>query len=93
MTDNENLPARGTVSEEDMISLTYEEAIARLEQVVKQLETGDIPLDDSLQLFQKGMKLSSICHHKLDEIEKKITQLVEQGNGETGEIPFGEDNG
>lgn len=77
---------------ENLDKLSYEEAVAYLEKVVKKLEAGDISLDESLRLFQKGMELSNICHNKLDEIEKKITQLVARDDGEIEEIPFGEEN-
>lgn len=56
-------------------TLTYEEAIARLEEVVAGLERGDKPLDASLKLFEEGVKLVDFCTQKLENAEQKITEL------------------
>lgn len=82
--------ASDTESLEDM---SYEKALAALEQVVSRLESGDITLDESMSLFQKGMALSKICSDKLASIEKQITQLIgkQDGSGQMEEKPFGED--
>ena len=61
-------------------NLNYEDAVKQLNEIVQLLEKGDISLDKSLGLFQKGVSLSAYCTKKLDEIEKKIVQLVEVGN-------------
>ena len=61
--------------------ISYEEAIRQLEEIVELLEKGDIPLEKSLKLFQKGVTLSSYCARKLDETEKKIIRLVEENGG------------
>jgi len=71
--------------------LSYEEALAALEQIVAQLESGEANLDESMSLFQKGMALSKICAAKLSAIEKEITQLVEKTDGQIEEKPFGEE--
>lgn len=60
---------------------TFEESIAELEQIVDQLENGDVPLDDAVTLFEKGMKLSAKCHGQLDKAEQKIKLLAEDDNG------------
>ena len=83
-----------TTDESDMMqNMSYEKALAALEQVVSRLESGDITLDESMSLFQKGMALSKICADKLASIEKQITQLIEKqdGSGQMEEKPFGED--
>jgi exodeoxyribonuclease VII small subunit len=83
-----------TTNESDMMqNMSYEKALAALEQVVSRLESGDITLDESMSLFQKGMALSKICSDKLASIEKQITQLIEKqdGSGQMDEKPFGED--
>lgn len=64
--------------------LSFEEALAALEQVVKQLESGEKSLDESLELFGRGMALARHCQVKLDEAEAKIEQLLESG----GVAPF-----
>lgn len=61
-------------------NMNYEDAVKKLNEIVQLLEKGDIPLEKSLELFQKGVSLSAYCTKKLDEIEKKIVQLVEDGN-------------
>ncbi len=57
---------------------SYEEAVKELEEIVKLLEEGDIPLEKSLALFQKGIGLSKYCSEKLDETEKQIVKLMEE---------------
>ncbi len=63
---------------------SFEEAMQRLEEIVRQMETGDVPLEKSLQLFEEGVKLSRLCHERLNEAEKKITLLMEDKN--TGKL-------
>lgn len=92
MTQGKNANHEENTEKAELEKLTYEAAVSELEHVVKQLETGDITLDESLRLFQKGMSLSDICHRKLEAIEKKITQLVGPEESPGREIPFGEDN-
>jgi len=57
--------------------LSFDEALNELEQVVKQLESGDLPLEQSIELYKRGMMLSNDCHQKLQKIESEVTQLVE----------------
>jgi exodeoxyribonuclease VII small subunit len=57
----------------------FESAIAELETVVKALEEGDLPLERSLQLFERGIQLSRFCHARLEEAEKRIEVLNERG--------------
>ena len=57
----------------------FESAIAELESVVKSLEEGDLPLEKSLQLFERGVQLSRFCHARLEEAEKRIELLNERG--------------
>ena len=58
-------------------AMTFEEAMQRLEEVVRQLESGEEPLDRSLKLFEEGTKLSAFCYEKLHQAEQKITELTE----------------
>lgn len=60
---------------------SFEEALNELEQITTTLEKGEITLDQSIDYFQKGIELSRFCAKKLDEIEKKISILVEDGEG------------
>lgn len=56
--------------------MTYEQAIKRLEEIARLLETADSPLDDSIKLFEEGAKLADFCSKKLDEAEQKLTELT-----------------
>lgn len=60
-----------------MAELTYEAAIARLEEIVAKLEKGELGLDDSLKLFEEGTKLASFCNKTLDAAELKISKTEE----------------
>jgi exodeoxyribonuclease VII small subunit len=57
----------------------FEAALAELDSIVKKLEDGDIPLEQSLQLFERGVQLSRFCHARLEEAEKRIEILNERG--------------
>ncbi|HUF47873.1 MAG TPA: exodeoxyribonuclease VII small subunit [Vicinamibacterales bacterium] len=57
----------------------FESAIAELEQIVKQLEDGDLPLDRSLALFERGVELSRYCHDTLGAAQRRIEQLTDSG--------------
>ena len=57
----------------------FETAIAELERIVKQLEDGDLPLESSLQLYERGVQLSRYCHGRLEEAERRIEILNERG--------------
>ena len=59
----------------------FESALDDLEQVVEQLETGELPLEDSLSAFEKGVGLVKFCQQKLDEVEKKVELLVKDKEG------------
>lgn len=67
--------------------IQFEEAMKRLEEVVNRLEEGEIPLEEAIQLYQEGVTLSRICGQKLDAIEAKITQLIEE-DGQLKQKPF-----
>lgn len=62
-----------------MENMTYEKAIARLEEIIQQLENNEIPLEDSISLFQEGIELSKYCDHKLKNIQEKVAQIYEDG--------------
>ena len=61
--------------------LSFEESLLNLEEIVKKLETGDVPLDDAIYEFNKAMKLAKNCDEKLKKAEESITKLVKD-NGE-----------
>ncbi|MGI6049779.1 MAG: exodeoxyribonuclease VII small subunit [Acetivibrionales bacterium] len=68
------------MSEKDK-KLTYEQAALELENVVNLLEKGDLPLEESIKMFEKGISLVRFCNKELDDIEKRITILVEGKEG------------
>lgn len=59
---------------------TFEEQLTALEQVVEKLERGDLPLDESVRLFEEGVMLSNACKKELEEAEGRIQVLVERGS-------------
>ncbi|TCS84040.1 exodeoxyribonuclease VII small subunit [Tepidibacillus fermentans] len=78
------------LTDEQIEALTFEEALERLEKIVDQLESGNVPLEFAIDLFQEGMKLAKRCHLKLDNIEQKIEVLLEK-DGEFLKKPFDQD--
>jgi len=69
--------------------LTFEQAFGQLEEVVRQLESGELSLEQSLALFEKGMRLAKLCEGKLDQAEQKVRQLVGIGSEGPALAPFG----
>lgn len=69
--------------------LTFEQAMQQLEQIVAQLEQGDMPLEGALQQFERAIALSRVSQQKLQQAEQKVSQLLQQQQGETLE-PFTE---
>ena len=60
--------------------LSFEESLEKLEEIVKKLEVGDVPLDDAIKEFTKAMELSKSCDEKLKKAEEAITKLVKDNN-------------
>ena len=60
----------------------------QLEQIVQDLESGDMPLEKAIKKFEEGIQLSKYCTEKLDESEKKITVLLREATGNVAETPF-----
>ncbi len=59
----------------------FEEALRELEEIVNRLEQGDLPLEQALQLFEQGVRLSRLCHTKLDEAQKRVEVLLQDADG------------
>ena len=74
-----------------MAKLTFENAMKQLENIVHELESGNLSLDDSIKKFEEGIKLSKFCSAKLDETEKRITTLTKEQDGSITEKPFAPD--
>ncbi len=68
----------------------FESALKSLEDIVVQLEAGDLTLDRALELFEEGIKISRFCSSKLQEAERKVEMLVKAADGTLKEVPFSE---
>jgi len=62
-------------------TVKFEEALARLEAIVAELERGELPLEDSMRIFEEGMKLSKVCLKMLEEAERKVEILIKDKDG------------
>ena len=67
---------------------TFEEALARLEAIVRELEEADLPLERSLAVFEEGVRLSRLLHERLNEAERKVEILMKNEEGEKVPVPF-----
>jgi len=76
------------MAKKDQQNKKFEVAMAELEGVVEQLESGDLPLEDSLAAFEKGVGLVNYCNQKLTEVEKKVELLVKDKEGKLQLKPF-----
>ena len=74
-----------------MAEKKFEDAMKRLEDIVEDLEGGELPLEDSLKAFEEGMKLLTFCSDKLDEVEKRVDLLVKESDGRYAKKPFNAD--
>ena len=68
--------------------MTFEQQLARLEEIVVALEKGDAPLADSLKLFEEGTKLIAACSKQLDQAEQQVVKLMKGPDGAPVELPF-----
>ena len=72
---------RKDVSEKDFSQLSFEQALIALEEVVQQLESGSVPLDQSITLYERGEKLRKLCQARLDDAQARIEKIVTDANG------------
>ncbi len=68
----------------------FESNLKQLEEIVVKLEGGDLTLDQSLELFEEGVKISRFCNAKLEEAERKVETLIKGADGALVEVPFTE---
>lgn len=59
--------------------IMFNQAMEQLEEIVRQLEQGDVPLEEALTLYQRGMELSKVCHDKLQHAEKQLVTMMKDG--------------
>lgn len=64
-----------------MSAVRFEEALSRLEAIVAELERGDLPLEDSMRIFEEGIKLSKTCLKMLEDAERKVEILIRDKDG------------
>lgn len=64
-----------------MAELKFEEALKKLEKIVQELEDGDLPLDESLERYEEGIRLSKVCAKKLEAAKKKVELLLKSEDG------------
>jgi exodeoxyribonuclease VII small subunit len=75
----------------DLAALSFEDALRALEEVVRKLESGDVPLDDSISLYERGEALRKHCQARLDAAQARIEQIVAGSDGSAvGTRPFDE---
>ena len=83
---------RKDVSEKDLNELNFEQALLALEEVVQQLESGNVPLDQSISLYERGEKLRKLCQARLDDAQARIEKIVTDANGAASSTaPFDSD--
>lgn len=68
----------------DLEKLSFEEAMEQLERITSRLEEGDVPLEEALEEYKRGMELSALCHSKLKKAETELAKLVTN----EGDQPF-----
>ncbi|MBL0388129.1 exodeoxyribonuclease VII small subunit [Tumebacillus sp. ITR2] len=76
-----------TETNEQQVEQSFEQALERLEEIVRAMEAGDLPLEQAIAEFQEGMSLARICREKLDQAEQKIQMLVQE-SGQLVKKPF-----
>ena len=74
---------------EKTAELTFEQAFQQLDGVVQELESGTLPLEESLLLFERGMHLARLCEGKLDNAEQRVSQLIDVTHEDPTLVPFG----
>lgn len=68
-------------------SVSFDQAIQQLEDIVRQLEQGDVALEDAINLYKKGMELSAVCHDKLQNAEKQLISIMDENGDKTSFSP------
>ncbi|HWI49706.1 MAG TPA: exodeoxyribonuclease VII small subunit [Rummeliibacillus sp.] len=70
---------------------TFATSINDLEEIVHQLEQGEVPLEDAIELYKKGMKLSQFCHEQLTKAEEQLVSVMDENGNEQPFEPTGEE--
>jgi exodeoxyribonuclease VII small subunit len=79
-------------TKEDLSKLNFEDALRRLEDIVRKLESGDVPLDQSIALYSEGEKLRGLCQQRLEAAQAKIEKITLDRDGKPqATVPFDAD--
>ncbi len=79
-------------TKEDLSTLNFEDALKRLEEIVRKLESGDVPLDQSIALYSEGEKLRGLCQQRLEAAQAKIEKITLDRDGKPqATVPFDAD--
>ena len=82
-------PKVSATQEGDIAEMSFEQALGALEQIVQQLERGDVPLDDSISLYERGEELRAACQKRLDAAQARIEKIVTGADGKpSGTVPL-----
>ena len=76
------------MTEKTKTTMSFEKALERLEKIAEEMESGELGLEKMVVAFEEGQKLVKLCSSKLNEVEKKIEQLVKKADGTTVAEPF-----
>lgn len=76
------------MTEEEIKNLSFEEALARLENIVRELESGRIKLDDAVAAYEKAIALKQLCENKLNDARLKIEKIEITPDGQVSTVPF-----
>ena len=77
----------------DISGMSFEDALKALETVVRRLESGDVPLDESIDLYERGERLRTHCQARLDAAQARIEKIVQGSDGKPSDtVPFDSEN-
>ncbi len=76
------------MAEKNIKTMSFEDALGELETIVEKLERGDTPLEESINIYQRGAALKSHCESKLKDAQLKVEKIVLDGNGQPSTEPF-----
>jgi exodeoxyribonuclease VII small subunit len=71
-----------------MAKKSFEDALAKLEEITRELEDGELSLERSLKMFEEGVKLAEFCNRTLDEAQTKVDMLLKKNDGTVAAVPF-----
>ncbi len=87
--DMDEAKVSGDPGSPDIDTMTFEQALSALEEIVTKLERGDVPLDESIALYERGEKLRAACQNRLDSAQARIEKIVAGSEGApSGVVPL-----